>query len=348
MFMWMVFVRLSLSPSARNQKKRKYFFQKRGDFRDFIRIFALSFDTISTKTIQNLKNQLDMNILKKLFGGQKTTEEVRETKEKGFDMVKYDGVRALRMQQFDLAAKFLEHALQLNAEDLECRDYLSRAYISMGNLQQAYAQLQKISEAQSDNVAVLLRMADVAYMMEDYIAMTDVCDKALQLDAENVETYFFYARACRGLGDAPRAVSMLTEAIGKREDFYAARLLRGSILLDQAQLSEAELDATFLYEHIPGNEDVLLLKARVEKAQGKMEEAEQTYGKVMEVNPFSIDAYRERSEVRRSLGDSAGAAEDEAAAKEMGAEIPEPSEGIEQKIKEKMQQMDPYKVFHNE
>ena len=218
----------------------------------------------------------------------------------------------------------------------------------MGNLQQAYAQLLKISEVQSDNIAVLLRMADVAYMMEDYIAMTDVCDKALQLDAENVETYFFYARACKGLGDAPRAVSMLTEAIGKREDFYAARLLRGSILLDQAQLSEAELDATFLYEHIPGNEDVLLLKARVEKAQGKMEEAEQTYGKVMDVNPFSIDAYRERSEVRRSLGDSAGAAEDEAAAKEMGAEIPEPSEGIEQKIKEKMQQMDPYKVFHNE
>lgn len=49
MFMWMVFVRLSLSPSSRNQKKRKYFFQKRGVFWDFIRIFALSFDTISTK-----------------------------------------------------------------------------------------------------------------------------------------------------------------------------------------------------------------------------------------------------------------------------------------------------------
>ena len=73
-----------------------------------------------------------MNILKKLFGGQKTTEEVREMKEKDFDKVKYDGVRALRMHQFDLAAKFLEQALQLNAEDLECRDYLSQAYISMG------------------------------------------------------------------------------------------------------------------------------------------------------------------------------------------------------------------------
>lgn len=209
-----------------------------------------------------------MNILKKLFGGQKTTEEVRETKEKDFDMVKYDGVRALRMHQFDLAAKSLEYALQLNAEDLECRDYLSQAYISMGDLQKAYEQLQILSEAQTDNVAVLLRMADVAYMMENYTAMLEVCDKALHLDTSNLQTYLYSAKACRGLGEPIRAVSMLTEAIGKREDFYAARLLRGSILLDQAQLSEAELDATFLYEHIPGNEDVLLLKARVEKAQG--------------------------------------------------------------------------------
>ena len=72
-----------------------------------------------------------MNIFKKLFGGQKTTEEVRETKEKGFDKVKYEGVRALRMHQFDLAAKSLEHALQLNAEDLECRASFRAAHIAM-------------------------------------------------------------------------------------------------------------------------------------------------------------------------------------------------------------------------
>ena len=40
--------RLNLSSSSRNQKKRKYFFQKKGVFLDFICIFALSFDTIST------------------------------------------------------------------------------------------------------------------------------------------------------------------------------------------------------------------------------------------------------------------------------------------------------------
>ena len=289
-----------------------------------------------------------MNIFKKLFGGQKTTEEVKQEKEKDFDMVKYDGVRALRMHQFDLAAKSLEHALQLNAEDLECRDYLSQAYISMGDLQKAYEQLQILSEAQTDNVAVLLRMADVAYMMENYTAMSEVCDKALHLDTSNLQTYLYYAKACRGLGEPIRAVAVLSLAIKLREDYYAARLLRGTILLENHLLDDAAQDADYLFTHLEPNEDVLLLKARVLKAQEKMKEAEQVYGMVIEVNPFSLDAYHERSEVRTILGDAAGAAEDEAAAKEMSAEIPEPSEGIEQKIKEKMQQMDPYKVFHNE
>ena len=289
-----------------------------------------------------------MNIFKKLFGGQKTTEEVKQEKEKDFDMVKYDGVRALRMHQFDLAAKSLEHALQLNAEDLECRDYLSQAYISMGDLQKAYEQLQILSEAQTDNVAVLLRMADVAYMMENYTAMSEVCDKALHLDTSNLQTYLYYAKACRGLGEPIRAVAVLSLAIKLREDYYAAHLLRGTILLENHLLDDATQDADYLFTHLEPNEDVLLLKARVLKAQEKMKEAEQVYGMVIEVNPFSLDAYRERSEVRTILGDAAGAAEDEASIKEMGAEVPKPSEGIEQKIKEKMQQMDPYKVFHNE
>ena len=289
-----------------------------------------------------------MNIFKKLFGGQKTTEEVKQEKEKDFDMVKYDGVRALRMHQFDLAAKSLEHALQLNAEDLECRDYLSQAYISMGDLQKAYEQLQILSEAQTDNVAVLLRMADVAYMMENYTAMLEVCDKALHLDTSNLQTYLYYAKACRGLGEPIRAVAVLSLAIKLREDYYAAHLLRGTILLENHLLDDAAQDADYLFTHLEPNEDVLLLKARVLKAQEKTKEAEQVYGMVIEVNPFSLDAYRERYEVRTILGDAAGAAEDEASIKEMGAEVPEPSEGIEQKIKEKMQQMDPYKVFHNE
>lgn len=287
-----------------------------------------------------------MNFFKKLFGSQNTSEEVKE--EKNFDVLKYDGVRALRMQQFDYAAKCFVLALELNADDLECRDYLSQAYISLGDMQNAYTQLMAISAAQPNNVAVLLRMADVLYMTEDYAAMAEVCEKALQLDSENIMTYYIYAKAYKGLNDLDAAVAMLSKAIDRREDFDAAHLLRGNVLLEKNQTAEAAIDADNLYQRIEENEDVLLLKARVEKALGNLKEAEKVYTKAIDFNPFLIEACKERSEVRSALGDTAGAKEDQTRADEMEQDIPQPTEGIEENIKKKMQQMDPYKVFYNE
>lgn len=287
-----------------------------------------------------------MNFFKKLFGSQNTSEEVKE--EKNFDVLKYDGVRALRMQQFDYAAKCFVLALELNADDLECSDYLSQAYISLGDMQNAYTQLMAISAAQPNNVAVQLRMADVLYMTEDYAAMAEVCEKALQLDSENIMTYYIYAKAYKGLNDLDAAIAMLSKAIDRREDFDVARLLRGNVLLENNQTAEAALDADNLYQRIEENEDVLLLKARVEKALGNLKEAEKVYTKAIDFNPFLIEAYKERSEVRSALGDTAGAKEDQTRVDEMEQDIPQPTEGIEENIKKKMQQMDPYKVFHNE
>ena len=57
--------RLSLCFSSRNQKNENISSKKGGVFRDFIRIFALLFDTISTKTIQNLNKLLNYEHIEK-------------------------------------------------------------------------------------------------------------------------------------------------------------------------------------------------------------------------------------------------------------------------------------------
>ena len=143
-----------------------------------------------------------MNIFKALFGSKsKPTEEVKKDVTRDFNVLKYDGVRALRERQFDYAIQCLLRAIDMNGADLECRDYLSQAFIATDNLSQAYEQLQKMAEECPDNIAVLLRMADVAYMMENYTAMADVCEKAMMLDGDNVQVYFYYAKACCGHGD---------------------------------------------------------------------------------------------------------------------------------------------------
>ena len=238
-----------------------------------------------------------MNILKALFGGKTEDPEERKKDEetKNFDILKFDGVKALHLGQADHAINCFTKALSYK-DDLETRDYLSQAFLMTNEPLKAYEQLQKLAEAQPDNPKIYVRMADVAYRMDDYGAMADACERALLIDKASPTVHYLYARACIGQGDNVNAVAMLTKAILTTPDYLDAYLLRGETLLAMENLEEAEEDANFLVEHVAGNEDALLLKARVEKAKG--------------YNPFHAEAFKERAEVREALGDLQGAEED--------------------------------------
>lgn len=153
-----------------------------------------------------------MNIFRALFGGRKNQAEDNEKEDKSFDVLKADGEHAFKTQQFNHAAICLTQALGLNPGDWECRDILSQVYVAMGDMPHAYEQLQKMVEANPKNVDIMLRLADVAGIMDNYTAMADACEKALLIDDGNVQTYTLYAKACRGLGDDTNADAMLTKA----------------------------------------------------------------------------------------------------------------------------------------
>lgn len=293
-----------------------------------------------------------MNIFKALFGGKEETREERKKEEqaRNFDVLKYDGVKALKMRQPAYAVQCFTHALDLK-DDLECRDYLSQALIQNNELPKAYEQLQKLSEAQPDNPRILMRMAEVAYMMEDYNVMADACEKALMIDNENPLTYFFYARACRGQGDDNNAVAMLTKAISLKEDYYDAYLLRGEILFETGDVESADEDVAYLQEHVDGNEDIVLLKARIEVAKGNNEQAIDIYNKVIELNPFCVSAFRERGKARMAVGEENGAAEDMKMADELEPDLDKDgdanAQNMEQQVKQIYKNNDPYGVFSN-
>ncbi|WP_315564952.1 tetratricopeptide repeat protein [Hoylesella pleuritidis] len=245
-----------------------------------------------------------MNFFKALFGSKEETPEEKTKGEvaRNFDTLKYDGVRALRAGEVRFATDCFQHALELQ-DDLEVRDYLSQALIGVGDLLLAYEQLQKLAEAQPDNVQIWIRMANVAYMMEDYGAMANACEKALLLDGDNPQVHYLYARACLGQGDTVNAIAMLTKSIVLKADYYDAYLLRGETLLQVDEVAEADEDVHYLLEHITGNEDVLLLEARVERRRGEIETAIETYGKVLDINPFCIAAFKERGALLIQNGD---------------------------------------------
>lgn len=300
-----------------------------------------------------------MNFFKALFGGKEenTEEKQREELSRQFETLKFDGVRALHSGEFHYAIKCFQSALELQ-DDLETMDYISQAYIHNNDLLPAYDILQKLSEAQPDNQEILIRMANVAYMMEDYAALGSCCERALLLGKDNPVVYLLYAHSCKGVGDDVNAIAMLTKAITLREDYPEAYLFRGQTLMELHDLDSADEDAAWLLANDADHEDALMLKARIERARGNLETAIAYYNKVVDVNPFSVDAFRERGALKMETGDRQGAAEDAEKVIELNPKEMEEVNGeykgegkdgqdIQQKIEKKYKAVDPYGVFGN-
>lgn len=290
-----------------------------------------------------------MGFWKTLLGGAEATpeEEKKKADAKNFDIIKYDGVKAMRVGQFDYAVKCFREALKIH-EDLEVRDYLSQALIHKGELKEAVAELKALHGLAPDNVEVLLQAAHVAYMLEDYEEMNVLCEQALAIDESHPRVHYLFAQACNGKNDVIGAVARLTKAIVLEPDFGDARLLRAQVLLKLGDVKGVKEDVDWLMAHVEDNEDVLLMAARLAHAEGRMDEALKIYDKMIDQNPFQLDAYRERGQIRFEQGDKKGAEEDMQKLLEMNpGELADvngdySAEGVEQAMKRAYSAINPF------
>ena len=282
-----------------------------------------------------------MNFLQRIFGSAEEDQEEKkkETEARNFDALKYDGIAALKAGKLDYAVTCFEHALKLR-EDLEIHDHLSVAFIHQNQLPKAIDELRILAEAQPDNQAVWVRMARICYMMEDYDEMAEACEQAESIDSSSADVRYLFAEARQGQGDNETAVALLGEAIERDEQFGAAFLLRGQILLEMGRLEEAEADADWLLEHAVPEEDIVLLKARIAHKKGDAAKAVEWYGRVIDTNPFCIAAFRERAVVYHEMGEASLAEADEATVDELEPQNltdvsdGQSAEGIEQKTRQ--------------
>ena len=292
-----------------------------------------------------------MGFWKSFFGGEEDTpeEEKKQADAKNFDLLKYDGVKAMRMGQHEYAERCFREALNIQ-DDMEVHDYLSQTLTRLGNLEGALAELLTMAHAAPDNVAVLMQGAHVAYMLEDYDRMKTLCEQALALDGKNALVNYQMAQAVMGQGNLIGGIAFLTQAIAQSDELADARLLRAKTLLQMGDVKGASEDVDWLMTHTEDEEDVLLMVARVAHAKGQNDEAINIYNKVTELNPFQFDAYRERGKIKLELGDKHGAEEEMQKLLEMNPdEMANVSgdytaEGVEQAVKRAYSNMNPFGI----
>ncbi|MBQ8463354.1 MAG: tetratricopeptide repeat protein [Prevotella sp.] len=290
-----------------------------------------------------------MGFWKSLFGGEEdnTEEAKRSAEDKNFDLLKYDGVKALRMNQVEYAEKCFREALKIH-DDLETHDYLQQTLIRQGRLEDALAELKVMTAAAPDNVPVLMQAAHVAYMLEDYPEMQAICEQALAVAPDHAMANYQLAQAALGQGDLVGTIARLTKAIATDESLADARLLRSKVLMRMGDLKGAGEDVDWLLAHTTDEEDVLLQAARLMHAKGDDDAAINIYNKVIDLNPFQMDAYGERGKIRYDRGDKQGAEEDMQKVLELNpnalADVSGEysAEGIEEKVKKAYTILNPF------
>ena len=252
-----------------------------------------------------------MGFFKSLFGvddGNANNDKQHEA-DKDFDILSYDGARALKQGNAEYATKCFEHALNIK-DDAVVREQLADALYQQGQYAQSHDQYAKLIELEPDNAALLMRKIEVAYLADMYEVVVADCNRLLEIQPDNSRACLLYARGFIGLGSDIQAIAMLTKAITLDDDNLDAYLIRGQLLMKLGDLNGAEADATKLLAEAPNSEEVQLLMARIMEAQGRHEEAIEVYNKVVDLNPFSIEAFKERGAIKLAMGDKDGAEAD--------------------------------------
>ena len=92
-----------------------------------------------------------INYLKRLFsaGGHDEADEAKRQEERDFDLLKYDGIRAMRMGKTDYAERCFTRAIGLR-RDPETLRHLAALYIGLGRYDEAIATLTTLAEAEPD------------------------------------------------------------------------------------------------------------------------------------------------------------------------------------------------------
>ena len=139
------------------------------------------------------------NFLKSLFFGE--TDESEETKlNRNFDVLKYDGIKALKIGKNTYAIRCFNEALKLK-EDVEVLEHLVGAYNREDRMEEAIETAGRLVDIEPDNIPVLLMRANLNFMAEKYEAAIADCNRVIALDATNASAYYLAAKAKKAAGD---------------------------------------------------------------------------------------------------------------------------------------------------
>jgi tetratricopeptide (TPR) repeat protein len=209
---------------------------------------------------------------------------------KNFDILKYDGIRALRVGKAEYAVKCFTEALKIQP-DFETMTHLTSACYTLNRLDQALEVLNAMVDTGQQPTNTLLMRAGLLYTMGANAEAVADCIQAAALEPNNQLAYFQLARSEYAVGKPHEAIDNLNRAIALKAGFAEAIALRAHINYALERGNDALADAEKLMALTPEDETACLLRGRIRELLGDTDAAFGDYHQALCLNPFNEEAY---------------------------------------------------------
>lgn len=148
------------------------------------------------------------------------------------------------------------------------------AYLAMGDLDKAKETFNHAIAMGGLSAGPRVGLARVALSRGRPSVAADYLSKAMFIDRDNADAWYFQGEVRRMQGSPADAVENYARALAIEPRHLSARLSRTAMLIDLNRNDEARVDLEFLNEHRGANPQIAYLDALLLSREGKMREAE--------------------------------------------------------------------------
>lgn len=235
-----------------------------------------------------------MKLLKKIFNLAEKEEDAQEKKDqKNFSILKYDGLKAIRMGQAAYGIRCFNEALKYN-DDEEIYFWLAQTYSGLHQEKDALKSIAQLLELNAAHLGGLLLQGHLFFQQMEYDVAMESIQKAKSLAGEEelVELLFLEGLVLQRQEKHELAIASFSELIERKEDFGAAYRLRAKSERLLNMFEEALNDAQEAFNKNPEDERAKLEEAQIMLAKNREEDAITLFKETLEIDPFNIEAHQ--------------------------------------------------------
>ncbi len=195
-----------------------------------------------------------------------------------------------------------------------------------GHPERALRILQRLAEAEPENVIVLNNLAATHMRLGDLERSLELLRRASELDGGRPLTWINMSLCLVDMGLARRALEHADHAIELAPEYAAAHAARARALAALGEPEEAHASAARALEFAPKDPEILRSVAASARTLGRNDEARLYYATLVEVRPDDLLTWLELFELAVAAGDKEAALEAAQAARRLAPEDEKTSE----------------------